>query len=218
MHIGYRDPLLFNLKMPGTDTYLTIQKRAEGSFRDRGSRFLAFVFPVRDTDEIREILAGLRRQYHDARHHCYAYRLGVSKQEYRANDDGEPSNSAGKPILGQIRSNDLTNILIVVVRYFGGKLLGVGGLINAYRSAAADALKNASIIEETESNRLSIRFPYELTSDIMKIIDEEKLKPIEQEYTETCTIQTLVPVSRTQDVAVRINKLPGASCKVFNSY
>ena len=131
----------------GKDNYLSIEKRSEGIYKDRGSKFLAFAFPVYQEDEIKDILAELRKEYHDARHHCYAYRLGASKEIYRVNDDGEPSSSAGKPIFGQIQSNDLSNILIVVVRYFGGTLLGVGGLINAYRSAAADALINASIIE-----------------------------------------------------------------------
>ena len=132
--------------MSTADKYLTIEKNSDGIFKDRGSKFLAFAYPVSSPEEIKIILAELRKKYHDARHHCYAYMLGAEKETYRSNDDGEPSSSAGKPILGQIQSNNLSNILIVVVRYFGGTLLGVGGLINAYRSAAADAIRNANII------------------------------------------------------------------------
>ena len=130
------------------DTYLTIQKPSEGVFKDRGSKFLAFAFPVRTEQEIKEILHLIKKEHHGANHHCYAWRLGADKLAYRANDDGEPNNSAGKPILGQIQSNDLTDIFIVVARYFGGTLLGVSGLINAYREAASDAIKNAEIIEK----------------------------------------------------------------------
>jgi len=197
--------------MPGRDSYKSIAAKSEGVYRDRGSKFLAFAYPVDSVEEIKSILAELKKEYHDARHHCYAYRLGVSKPEYRSNDDGEPSSSAGKPILGQIQSNDLTNILIVVVRYFGGTLLGVGGLINAYRSAASDALRNARIIEKTEGENIIIHFPYDLTNDIMRIMDEEGLITEEQEYTETCMILARVPKSRTNFVLERINKLETAN-------
>ncbi|PLX14682.1 MAG: YigZ family protein, partial [Marinilabiliales bacterium] len=131
------------------DQYLTISKPSEGLFKDRGSKFLAFAYPVSSEEEIKAFQEQLRSDYHDARHHCYAYMLGPKKENYRANDDGEPSSTAGKPILGQIRSFDLTNILIVVIRYFGGTKLGVGGLINAYKTAAEEALKNAKIIRKT---------------------------------------------------------------------
>jgi uncharacterized YigZ family protein len=193
------------------DTYLTIDSRAEGIFRDRGSRFLAFAFPVQSRDEIGTILADLKKAYHDARHHCYAYRLGADKKEYRVNDGGEPSNSAGRPILGQITSRDLSNILIVVVRYFGGTKLGVGGLIHAYRSAASDALENARIVKAVESDPVEIRYPYALTGAIMKIVDEERLKIREQDFTETCRLTVLVPKSRSARLLERVNKLAGAS-------
>lgn len=197
----------------GKDNYLSIEKKSEGIYKVRGSKFLAFAFPVYREDEIKNILAELRKEYHDARHHCYAYRLGASKEIYRVNDDGEPSSSAGKPIFGQIQSNDLTNILILVVRYFGGTLLGVGGLINAYRSAAADALINARIIERVESEKIIIHFSYELTNDIMKLVEDEKLEMIHQEYTEVCIITALVPKSHKDSVLQRINKLPEANAK-----
>jgi len=192
------------------DRYRTIDKKAEGTFRDRGSKFLAFAFPVHSVEEIKSILEDLRREYHDARHHCYAYRLGAAKDEFRANDDGEPSSSAGKPILGQIQSLDLSNILVVVVRYFGGTLLGVGGLINAYRSAAADALQKARIVEGVERDPVTILFPYALTKDIMKIVEEEKIKIMAQDYTDTCRLEGRVPRSRVKEALCRINKLPGA--------
>ncbi|HEX8515724.1 MAG TPA: YigZ family protein [Bacteroidia bacterium] len=140
------------------DTYLTIRQPAEGLIKDRGSKFLSFIYPVTCEDEIRQRLQDLRKLHPSANHHCYAFRLGADKQAFRSNDDGEPSNTAGKPILGQILSNDLSNILIVVVRYFGGTLLGVSGLITAYRQAAAEAINNAAITEATVSEVYKVRF------------------------------------------------------------
>jgi uncharacterized YigZ family protein len=131
-----------------TDSYKTIKKESQGYFKDKGSKFLAFAFPVKSEEEIKEILTRLRKEHHSARHHCYAWRLGSEEITFRANDDGEPSSTAGKPILGQLLSFEVTNILIIVVRYFGGTLLGVSGLINAYKNAAADSLNNAEIIEK----------------------------------------------------------------------
>jgi uncharacterized YigZ family protein len=197
--------------MHNPDTYLTIERKSRGVYRDRGSRFLAFAFPVRSVEEIRSILGELRKQYHDARHHCYAYRLGAAKREYRANDDGEPSGSAGKPILGQIRALDLSNVLVVVVRYFGGTLLGVGGLIQAYRSAAADALNKARIIEAEETDTILVSYPYALTSDVMKIVGEEGIRILEQDFTETCSLRGQVRKGRKEVAMERLNKLPGVS-------
>ncbi len=187
------------------DTYRTIKQRSEGVFRDRGSKFLAFAFPVNTRDEIKKTLAELRKEYHDARHHCYAYRLGAAKEIFRANDDGEPSGTAGKPILGQIRSNDLSNILIVVVRYFGGTLLGVGGLINAYRTAAANAIHDAIIITAAEQDLIEINFPYVIMNKIMKIIRDEEMKILEQDFTETCKIKAFIRKSRTTQVLNRLS-------------
>ncbi len=180
-------------------------------FRDRGSRFLAFAFPVQSKEEIKSILESLRREYHDARHHCYAYRLGAAKNEYRSSDDGEPSGSAGRPILGQINARDLSNVLVVVVRYFGGTLLGVGGLIHAYREAAADALQKARIVEAEETEPIRVRYPYALTNDIMKIVDEEKISILDQAFTDSCSLLGRVAKSRVNQVMDRIGKLPGAS-------
>jgi len=187
------------------DTYRTIKQRSEGVFRDRGSRFLAFAFPVFTRDEIKKTLDELRKEYHDARHHCYAYRLGAAKEIFRANDDGEPSGSAGNPILGQIRSNDLSNILIVVVRYFGGTLLGVGGLINAYRTAAANAIQDAIIVTGAEQDLIEIVFSYAMMNKVMKILRDEGMKILEQDFTESCKIKASIRKSRMDQVLGRLS-------------
>jgi len=170
------------------DEYLTISKSSEGLFKDRGSKFLAYTFPVSSEEEIKVIQEQLRNKYHDARHHCYAYMLGPEKEVYRANDDGEPSSTAGKPILGQIRSFNLTNILIVVIRYFGGTKLGVGGLINAYKTAAEEALKNAKIIKKTLHDIYELKFDYPQINEIMRIMKEENIAQIDQNFELTCSI------------------------------
>ena len=188
------------LIMAEFDTYRTIKQRSEGVFSDRGSKFLAFAFPVYTRDEIKKTLDELRKEYHGARHLCYAYRLGAAKEIFRANDDGEPSGSAGNPILGQIRSKDLSNVLIVVVRYFGGTLLGVGGLINAYRTAAANAIQDATIISATEQDLIEINFPYVMMNKIMKIIRDEGMKIQVQDFTETCKIKASIRKSHTDQV------------------
>ncbi len=195
------------------DTYRTIKQRSEGVFRDRGSKFLAFAFPVYSMDEIKKTLAELQKEYHDARHQCYAYRLGAAKEIFRANDDGEPSGSAGNPILGQIRSNDLSYILIVVVRYFGGTLLGVGGLINAYRTAAANAIQDAVIITAAEQDLIEISFPYVIMNKILKIIRDEGMKIQEQDFTETCKIKAYIRKSRTAQVLNRLSFIEETSAR-----
>ena len=170
------------------DEYLTISKPSEGLFKDRGSKFLAFAYPVSSEEEIKEIQEKLRSDYHDARHHCFAYMLGPEKLVYRINDDGEPSSTAGKPILGQIRSFDLTNILIVVIRYFGGTKLGVGGLINAYKTASEEALKNAKIIKKTLHDIYVLKFEYPEMNEVMRIMKEEQIEQIDQNFELTCSI------------------------------
>ena len=171
------------------DTYKTILSPSEGMFKDKGSRFIARAFPVESVEEIKEILAALRKEYHDARHHCYAYRLGPGDSNYRVNDDGEPANSAGKPILGQIQSHDLTNILIVVIRYFGGILLGVGGLIHAYREAAKESLEHAEIVQKTFNSDVTILFQYPVMNDVMRIIKDSRARIIMQEFGLDCKMQ-----------------------------
>lgn len=181
------------------DTYRTIESKAEGLYKEKGSRFMAFAFPVHTEEEIKTILEGLRDKYYDARHHCYAWRLGTDKQRFRINDDGEPSSTGGKPIFGQLVSNDLTNILIVVVRYFGGIKLGVSGLMNAYRAAAADALEHAVVVERTENEVVKIKFSYAVLNDVMRIIKDMEPEVIERDFALECRMtlalrKTLLPV------------------------
>jgi uncharacterized YigZ family protein len=192
------------------DTYKTIQSEAQGLFKDKGSRFLAFAYPVVDENQIKETVAKLRRKYHDARHICYAFHIGFREVYYRVNDDGEPSGTAGRPILGQITANNLTNILIVVVRYFGGVLLGTPGLINAYRSAAADCIHNAKLIEKTIDVNFEIQFKYEELSRIMKIVKEEPVEIMNQVLELNCIMNLRVRQScydRVKNKMLRIDSL-----------
>ena len=172
-----------------TEIYKTIKAPAEGVFRDRGSRFLAFAYPIGGQEEVKPILDKLRKEYHDARHHCFAYMLGNERINFRSNDDGEPSGTGGRPILGQINSFVLTNILIVVVRYFGGTLLGVSGLIHAYRSAAESAIQNSEIIECTLKEYYKLTFQYESMNDVMKILKDEDVNQSEQNFDTVCSIK-----------------------------
>jgi uncharacterized YigZ family protein len=196
------------------DTYKTIQSASEGLFKDKGSRFIARAFPVESVDDVKEILAMLRREYHDARHHCYAYRIGPGDLVYRVNDDGEPSNSAGKPILGQIHSYDLTNILIVVVRYFGGILLGVGGLINAYRSAARESLEQANIVERTFKNRINLYFQYPAMNDVMKLIKDTKAEIVHQEFTIDCRMTLQIRTSAAEGLINDLNRIESTEAQI----
>ncbi|MBR6844206.1 MAG: YigZ family protein [Bacteroidales bacterium] len=182
------------------DTYRTIAAPAEGLYKEKGSKFLAFAFPVRTTDEVKVHLDALRKQYFDARHHCYAYILGANKDAWRANDDGEPSGTGGRPIHGQLLSADLTDTLIVVVRYFGGILLGASGLANAYKTAARDAIDHAEIVERTIDVRYRLRFEYVLMNDVMRIIKDFDLKPENQHFDLDCTLD----LSVRQSLSVRL--------------
>jgi uncharacterized YigZ family protein len=195
------------------DTYLTIKKPSEGVFKDKGSKFLSFAFPVKTEEEVKEILASVRKQHHIANHHCYAFRLGADKQFFRSNDDGEPSNTAGKPILGQIQSKDLTNILIIVARYFGGTLLGVSGLINAYRQAANDALLNAEIVEEIVKEKYKIHFGYLHMNDVMKIIKDEKLEILSQSFELDCELTFAVRKNKAEKMVEQMKKIEGLNIK-----
>lgn len=163
------------------DEYRTLQNITQGLYKEKGSKFIAIAIPVDSVDEVRLQLEQLRKRYHDARHHCYAYRIGEEPYEFRYNDDGEPSGTAGKPIFGQIQSFELTNVLIVVIRYFGGVKLGTGGLIQAYRTTAKDAVENGKIITKTWKILLEIRFNYLQMNDVMRIIKDEGLRIIHQE-------------------------------------
>lgn len=171
------------------ETYLTISAAAEGLYKEKGSKFLAFAEPVESLEEVKERLEHYRQRFHDARHVCYAYMLGAERKEYRANDDGEPSGTAGRPILGQINSRQLTNILIVVVRYFGGILLGTGGLIVAYKEAAADALSEAQIVEKDVLLHKTLRFPYEKMNEVMRLIKDTQAQITRQDFDGECIIE-----------------------------
>lgn len=189
------------------DVFKTIEAQAEGIYKEKGSRFIALAYPVTREEEIRDIIAGLKEKYYDARHHCYAWRLGAAKTHFRANDDGEPSSTAGKPILGQIQSNDLTNILIVVIRYFGGIKLGVSGLINAYREAAADVLRNAVIIEKTVDEQLRIHFSYMVMNDVMKIVKEEEPEVLERNFEMECDMLLSIRQKDMPALRARLEKI-----------
>ncbi len=195
------------------DTYKTITGVAKALFKDKGSKFIAIATPVESEEEVRVRLTELKKEYHDARHHCYAYQLGFDKSAYRVNDDGEPSGTAGKPIFGQIQSKDLTNIMIVVVRYFGGTKLGVSGLINAYRTAARDALDNADIITKTVNEIYELSFDYPLMNDVMRIMKEENLDQVSQDFGLSCSLNFSVRKRDGMRVFERFRNLHGLEIK-----
>lgn len=172
--------------------FKTIAYKSKGEFKDKGSKFYAFAFPVNSEEEVKEFQSIIRKQYHDARHHVYAFIIGEDASFYRASDDGEPANSSGMPVLGQIRSYELTNTLIIVVRYFGGTKLGIPGLINAYRSAAADAISNNKIIEKIVQKRMLISFEYAQMNLVMRIANENQLQQVDQHFDSSCCIEFLV--------------------------
>jgi len=190
-----------------SDEYKTISQEAQGSFRDKGSKFLAFAFPATSEQEVRQHLEALRKQYYDATHHCYSYILGFDKSAFRYNDDGEPSGTAGRPIYGQLLSNDLTNILIVVVRYYGGTNLGVPGLIHAYKTAASDALRNTRIVTKIVKEVYQIEYPYEVMNDVMKIIKDELLEVINNEFGTNCVIRLAIRHSQSERISGKFSKI-----------
>lgn len=170
------------------DTYKTIVAPSEGMYKEKGSKFLSFAYPVKTETEVKTIIEQLKKEYYDARHHCYAYIIGYDKSAWRVNDDGEPSGTAGKPIHGQLQSFDLTNVLLVVVRYFGGVKLGVGGLVNAYKTASKDALMNAEIVERTINEIYRLEFPYEMINEAMKITKDYGVQIIETNFESSAEI------------------------------
>jgi xaa-pro dipeptidase len=190
-----------------SDTYLTIQDKSEGIYTEKRSKFLAFAHPVETIDEIKDLLTDYKKKYYDARHVCYAYMLGPERTDFRTNDDGEPSSTAGKPILGQINSRELTNILVVVIRYFGGVKLGTSGLIVAYREAAAEALSAATVIERTIEETVTFTFPYVMMNSVMRVVKELNPRIVEQKYDETCIITLAIKRSMAPILEERLNKL-----------
>lgn len=189
------------------DTYKTIVAASQGLYKEKGSKFIAFAYPVVTEDQIKEHIAALKEEYFDARHHCYAYSLGADKARFRMNDDGEPSSTAGKPIYGQILSNDLTDILVVVIRYFGGTKLGVPGLINAYKSATADAIANAEIVEKTVNAIFTIHFDYIVMNSVMKIVKECAPEVLDRKFENICTMVLSIRESEAEELLSRLEKV-----------
>jgi len=194
------------------DLYRTIQNPAEGLYKEKGSKFFAFTYPVSTIEEIKGRMAYLQKQFHDARHHCYAWRLGADMERYRVNDDGEPSGSAGNPIYGQIQSRKLTDILVVVIRYFGGTLLGVGGLINAYRSATSDSFEQARIVELKVYNLIHVQFEYSEMNSVMKVIKDLDLSFENQEFDLNCSLTLKVWIRKMDRVWTQLSLIKG--CKL----
>lgn len=192
-----------------SDTYRSIAAPARGIYKELGSKFLAFAYPVETEEEVKTILTALRKEYFDARHHCYAWRLGLQGEPFRMNDDGEPSSTAGRPIHGQLLSQGLSDILVVVVRYFGGVKLGVPGLIRAYKTATQDALAHAEIVEKIAGETFTLQFDYLQMNDVMKVLKDMGITPFRQEFDLRCTLGVRVRLTQIEDFR---NQL--AFCKI----
>jgi uncharacterized YigZ family protein len=193
--------------MEYTDTFYTIGAPAEGRYKEKGSKFIAYAFPVSNEQQIREITARLKKEHHSARHHCFAWRLGSDQELFRINDDGEPSGTAGRPIFGQIRQHELTDILVVVVRYFGGILLGTSGLTNAYKEAVANVLTNAIIVEKIIETTIEVNFDYLAMNDFMTVLKEFHLEMKESHFDLTCKANILVRKQLTEIVMEKLGKI-----------
>ncbi len=189
------------------DLYRTIKEKAEGTYSEKRSKFLAFAIPVSTTDEVKQLVAEYQKKYYDARHVCYAYMLGAERTEFRANDNGEPSGTAGKPILGQINSNELTNILIIVVRYFGGIKLGTSGLIVAYRMAAAEAIAAAEIIEKTVDEDVTFMFEYPMMNEVMKVVKDMEPEIVSQQFDMDCRMTLRIRKGEMGRMRERLEKI-----------
>ena len=191
------------------DSYKSIAAESRGLFKDNGSRFIAHAYPVETEEEVKEIVAALKKEYYDARHHVYAYRLGYLGDKFRANDDGEPSGSSGRPVLGQIDSNGLSDILVVVVRYFGGIKLGIPGLIRAYKTATADAIANAEIVEKIASKMFRVHFGYMSMNSVMKVFKDMGLEQKNQQFDMECSLETKVRLSQVDTFLERMQDVEG---------
>ena len=191
------------------DTYHTISGPTQGLYKAKGSKFIAFAFKVLNEEMVKQNLEEVRKSYHDARHHCYAYVLGFDKSAHRYNDDGEPSGTAGRPIFGQIQSKDLTNTLVIVIRYFGGVKLGVSGLIQAYKTATSDALDQATILNLTVNDIYEVSFEYPLMNEVMRVIKDEDLKILEQDFQLSCKLSFQVRKNFSNRIYERFSKIYG---------
>ncbi|NOX84914.1 MAG: YigZ family protein [Chlorobi bacterium] len=198
-------------------SYRTIKAPAGGLYKEKGSRFIARAYPVESVEQCKEILSELKKEHYNARHHCYAYRIDPAEEQVRSNDDGEPSGTAGKPILNQIYSSELFNILIVVIRYFGGTKLGVSGLINAYKTSAREAISNADIIIKHPTEEIELHFDYALMNPVMRIIKDENLKVNGQFYDKNYVIKLTVKKNLMDRVALRFEKLRGVQLKLLKN-
>lgn len=189
------------------DAYQSIKAPSQGLFKDNGSRFIAFAYPVETEEQVKEYVSALKKEYHDARHHCFAYRLGYKGDLWRASDDGEPSGSAGRPILGQIDSLGLSDILVVVVRYFGGIKLGIPGLIRAYKTSTADALEQATVVPKVAGKNFRIGFDYLSMNDVMKVLKEMDLTPANQDFGENCALSVRVRLSEEENFKKKLENI-----------
>ena len=199
--------------MMAADSFRTIARSSESMFKEKGSKFIAKAYPVRTEEDIKDKLDALRKEFYDARHHCYAWILGPAADRYRANDAGEPNHSAGDPILGQIRSLELTNTLVVVIRYFGGTKLGVSGLIQAYRTAAAEALVANEVVEEVVMKAMRLHFGYEQTNEVMRLISDFGMEVVDQHFTDRCLMTASVRRSLYQQAREEAEKISGVEVK-----
>lgn len=199
------------------DVYRTIEADAEALFKEKSSKFLCFAYPVKTEEQIRERLEVLYKKYYDATHHCYAWRLGPRGESFRANDDGEPSSTAGKPILGQLLSHEITDCLIVVVRYFGGTKLGVSGLIEAYKTSAAEVIAAAQVVERTVDDRIEVRFSYMAMNEVMKIVKDLQPKIVEQCFDNLCTMTLTIRQSLSEQLLTRLSKVEGAQAELMTN-
>ncbi len=199
------------------DVYRTIEADAEALFKEKSSKFLCFAYPVTTEEQIRERLEVLYKKYYDATHHCYAWRLGPRGESFRANDDGEPSSTAGKPILGQLLSHEITDCLIVVVRYFGGTKLGVSGLIEAYKTSAAEVIAAAEVVERTIDERIEVRFSYMAMNEVMKVVKDLQPKIVEQCFDNLCTMTLTIRQSLSEQLLTRLSKVEGAQAEIMTN-
>jgi uncharacterized YigZ family protein len=198
------------------DTYKSISKITEGLYKEKGSKFLSFAIPVSNVDQVKEIVKEYRKQYFDARHVCYAYMIGMERKNFRANDDGEPSGTAGRPILGQLNSRELSDVLVIVVRYFGGVLLGTGGLVVAYKEATIDALNNAKIIEKVVEEKCKIRFNYLVINNIMHLIKEYNVQIRNQDFNNHCVMEVIVRKQNIDAFITKMKKIKGVEIEKKN--
>ncbi len=204
--------------METSDSYIEIINRSEGLYKEKGSKFIAIALPVHSEEEVKQQLLAIRKEYYDARHHCYAYIIGADKSNSKSNDDGEPSGTAGKPILNQLLSKELTNTLVVVIRYFGGTKLGVSGLIVAYKTAAREALETAKFRYKTVNEVFSLHFGYVLVNEVMRLIKEENLETRNQKFEETCMLEVIIRKNEAEKISGKFKNIYGVEVKFIETY